>query len=169
MHHRSAFIRLYIEDFHTELNYDTLTLYFGENPNNRAMVLYEWSGNKIDNKHLFIPNDNLFLVFNTDKSFNASGFFLRYDIIEKGKIFIVVLSFYCLFQFASFSIPLEIFNSDIYEHKGIIHSKNYPEFLRTNIEYTWTIHMESSNEIEINVVDINIDFDHDYLQVITGK
>jgi hypothetical protein len=51
------------------------------------MILYEWSGSEIDNKDLFISNDNLYLVFNTDKSNNASGFFLRYEIIEKGKSF----------------------------------------------------------------------------------
>jgi len=53
------------------------------------MILYEWSGDEIDNKDLFIPNDNLFLIFNTDKSNNASGFSLRYEIIEKGISFVL--------------------------------------------------------------------------------
>jgi hypothetical protein len=85
LYQRNAFIRLYIEKFHTELHYDTLTLYLGQNLNNRAMILYEWSGYENDTKHLFIPNDNLFLQFNTDKSNNASGFVLHYEIIQKGK------------------------------------------------------------------------------------
>jgi len=53
------------------------------------MILYEWSGDDIDNKDLFIPNDNLFLIFNTDKTNNASGFILHYEIIEKGRFFLV--------------------------------------------------------------------------------
>ncbi|CAF3049313.1 unnamed protein product, partial [Rotaria sp. Silwood2] len=57
---------------------------------------------------------------------------------------------------------------NIYEDNGIIHSKDYPKFLRTNVEYTWIIHMNSSNEIEINLTDINLDYDYDYLQIITG-
>jgi hypothetical protein len=58
---------------------------------------------------------------------------------------------------------------DISDHNGIIHSKNYPEFLRTNIEYTWNIHMNNSNEIEINILDIHLDYEHDYLHIITGE
>jgi len=60
----------------------------GQNLNNRAMILYEWSGEDIENNDLFIPNDNLFLMFNTDKTNNASGFILHYEIIEKGRSFI---------------------------------------------------------------------------------
>lgn len=56
----------------------------GQNLNNRAMILYELSGDAIDHRHLFIRNDNLFLIFNTDKSYNATGFSLNYEIIEKG-------------------------------------------------------------------------------------
>ncbi|CAF1467779.1 unnamed protein product [Adineta steineri] len=146
LYHQNAFIRLYIEKFHTELHYDTLTLYLGENLNNRAMILYELSGDDIENKHLFIPNDNLFLIFNTDKSNSASGFFLHYHIIEK-----------------------EIYTINLYDNEGIIYSNNYPKFLRTNIEYTWNIQMNYSNEIEINLIDIHLDYDQDYLQVITGE
>ncbi|CAF1032759.1 unnamed protein product [Rotaria sordida] len=144
LYHRNAFIRLYINNFHTELHYDTLTLHLGQNLNNRAMILYEWSGYDIDNRNLFIRNDNLFLIFNTDNSYNASGFSLKYEVIEK-----------------------EIYTWNIYEDNGIIHSKYYPKFLRTNIEYTWIIHMNSSNEIKINLIDINLDYDYDYLQIIT--
>jgi hypothetical protein len=61
-----------------------------------------------------------------------------------------------------------MFTTDIYDDYGIIHSKNYPEYLRTNIEYIWNIHMNNSNEIEINLLDIHLDFDQDYLQIITG-
>ncbi|CAF1526563.1 unnamed protein product [Rotaria sp. Silwood1] len=145
LYHRNAFIRLYINEFHTELHYDTLTLHLGQNLNNRAMILYEWSGYDIDNKHLFIRNDNLFLIFNTDKSYSAAGFSLQYQIIEK-----------------------EMYTWDLYENNGTIHSKDYPKLLRTNIEYTWIIHMNSSNEIEINLIDISLDHDYDYLQIITG-
>jgi hypothetical protein len=49
------------------------------------MILYEWSGSDIEKRDLFIPNDNLYLIFNTDKSNNASGFFLHYEVIEKRK------------------------------------------------------------------------------------
>lgn len=49
------------------------------------MIFDEWSGNEIEKKYLFIPNDNLYLVFDSDKSNNASGFFLHYEIIENGK------------------------------------------------------------------------------------
>lgn len=48
------------------------------------MILYEWSGDVIENRDVFIPNDNLFIIFNTDKTNNASGFILHYEIIEKG-------------------------------------------------------------------------------------
>jgi len=58
---------------------------------------------------------------------------------------------------------------NIYENEGIIHSEDYPMFLKTNIEYTWNIHMNYSNEIEINLIDIHLDYDHDYLQIITGN
>lgn len=53
------------------------------------MILHEWSGDNIENKDLFISNDNIYLIFNTDKTNNASGFLLHYEIIEKGsKIFL---------------------------------------------------------------------------------
>jgi len=58
---------------------------------------------------------------------------------------------------------------NIYENEGIIHSKDYPMFLKTNIEYIWNIHMNYSNEIEINLIDIHLDYDHDYLQISTGN
>lgn len=68
-----------------------------------------------------------------------------------------------MFQFSEISIW------NIYESDGIIYSKDYPKFLRTNVEYQWIIHMNSSNEIEINLVDINLDDDYDSLQLITGN
>ncbi len=61
-----------------------------------------------------------------------------------------------------------MFTLDVYDKYGIIHSKNYPESLRSNTEYIWNIHMNDSNEIEINLLDIHIDFDQDFLQIITG-
>ncbi len=64
---------------------------------------------------------------------------------------------------------LEMNTFNIYENEGIIHSEDYPMFLKTNIEYTWNIHMNYSNEIEINLIDIHLDYDHDYLQIITGN
>lgn len=64
---------------------------------------------------------------------------------------------------------LEIYSINVVNDSGIIHSLNYPKYLRTNGEYTWIIDMNNSNEIEINLVDINIDNDHDYLQITTGK
>ncbi|CAF4204987.1 unnamed protein product [Rotaria socialis] len=145
LYHRNAFIRLYIHEFRTELHYDTLALHVGQNLNNRAMIIHELSGDDIDNKHLFIRNDNLFLIFTTDKSYNTSGFSLSYEIIER-----------------------ENYSWDVNENNGVIYSKDYPKFLRTNVEYTWIIHMNSSNEIEINLSDISIDYDYDYLHVITG-
>jgi hypothetical protein len=51
------------------------------------MILYEWSGSNIEQRDLFIRNDNLYLIFTSDKSNNASGFLLTYQIIEKGKYF----------------------------------------------------------------------------------
>jgi hypothetical protein len=79
----------------------------------------------------------------------------------------VDLSFSCNSYFSFFY--LEILTFDIYDNNGIIHSKNYPEFLRTNIEYIWNIHMNNSNELEIDLIDIHLDYDHDYLQIITGN
>ena len=52
------------------------------------MVLYESSGSNIEQRDIFIRNDNLYLIFNSDKSNNASGFLLHYQIIEKGEYFI---------------------------------------------------------------------------------
>ena len=67
------------------------------------MIIYEWSGYNIDNKHVFIPNDNLFLIFTSDKTYNASGFLLYYEIIEKGK-----------FTFCSYSIRCSFFGFCFY-------------------------------------------------------
>ncbi|CAF1189573.1 unnamed protein product [Adineta ricciae] len=143
--HRHAFIRLNIAAFQTEYHYDTFTIYLGQNLNNRAMILYEWSGDEMDNKHLFIPNDNILLVFQTDKTNNASGFSLHYEIIVKENI-----------------------TMQINDNYGVIQSNNYPNFLRTNVEYTWIIHMNLFNEIQIELSDIHLDYEHDYLQVNTG-
>lgn len=68
-----------------------------------------------------------------------------------------------------FFFTLEIFHIDISDDYGIIHSKNYPEYLRTNIEYTWNIYMNNSNEIQIDILDLHLDFEHDYLQIMTGN
>ncbi|UJR30694.1 hypothetical protein I4U23_018215 [Adineta vaga] len=144
--HRHAFIRLNIEHFQTEYHYDTFTISYGQNFQNRAMILYEWSGNEMDNKHLFIPNDDIYLIFQSDKTNNASGFFLQYEIIEK-----------------------ELLTMNLDENSRMIYSNNYPNFLRTNVEYIWIIHMNSSNEIEINLIDIHLDYEHDYLQINTGN
>ena len=84
-YHRDAFIRLMIDDFDTEFHYDLLTLYLGQNLNNRAMILHEWSGNQILTREFLVRNDRVLLIFNTDKSVNTSGFFLRYEFIEKGE------------------------------------------------------------------------------------
>ena len=81
---RHAVIRLFIHHFHTERDYDTLTFYLGQNLNNHAMILYKWSGNETIDQRVFVPNDNLLLVFNADRSNNASGFSLDYEIIERG-------------------------------------------------------------------------------------
>jgi hypothetical protein len=56
------------------------------------MILYEWSGSNIEQRDLFIPNDNLYLIFTTDRSNNASGFILHYEVIEKRKF--LFLSFF---------------------------------------------------------------------------
>ena len=77
-------MRFYVEHFDTEYHYDTLTLYLGQNTNNRAMILHEWSGQEFSNRHILIRNDRVLLVFHTDKSQNSSGFLLHYEIIEKG-------------------------------------------------------------------------------------
>ena len=37
------------------------------------------------------------------------------------------------------------------------------------MEYQWTIHMNGSNEIEINLLDISLDDENDYLQISIGK
>ena len=88
-------------------------------------------------------------------------FFLITKLLKKVKV--------SRFQSFILLLYLEILTFDIYDNKGIIHSKNYPEFLRTNIEYTWNIHMNNTNQIEINLIDIHLDFDQDYLQIITGN
>lgn len=55
------------------------------------MILYEWSGSNIEQRDLFIPNDNLYLIFTTDRSNNASGFILHYEVIEKRKFLFLFL------------------------------------------------------------------------------
>ena len=47
------------------------------------MILYEWSGDELEEKEFFIPNDNLYVIFTTDQTNNASGFLLHYEVIEK--------------------------------------------------------------------------------------
>ena len=84
LYHRHAFLRLSIKYFDIESHYDTLTVHFGQNYNHRAMIVYHWSGTNIDNRHLFITNDNVYLVFTTDRTLNATGFSLNYEFIEKG-------------------------------------------------------------------------------------
>lgn len=50
------------------------------------MILYEWSGENLDQQNVFVPNDNLYLIFTTDKTIHATGFSLQYEIIEKGEL-----------------------------------------------------------------------------------
>ena len=85
IYQRNAFIRLYIDQFDLESHYDTLTIQLGQNLNNHAMILYEWSGTNPEKKDLFIRNDNLYVIFATDQSNNASGFVLNYEVIEKSR------------------------------------------------------------------------------------
>lgn len=58
---------------------------------------------------------------------------------------------------------------DLYEPFGTIQSTGYPLHLRTNMEYHWNIRMSDSNEIEINLLDIHLDDQNDYLQIVVGK
>ena len=58
---------------------------------------------------------------------------------------------------------------DLDEPNGTIQSNGYPMQLRTNIEYQWRIHMNDSQEIEINLTDIHLDEDQDYLQILVGN
>ena len=37
------------------------------------------------------------------------------------------------------------------------------------MESTWNIHMNESNELEIDLIDVHLDRDDDYLQIITGR
>lgn len=88
--------------------------------------------------------------------------------------------FFCIMKLLKKVIPslgfprsssscLEMPGFDIYDDSGVIHSDNYPEYLRTNTEYVWNIYMNNSNEIEVTLDDVHLDFDHDYLQIITGN
>ena len=52
---------------------------------------------------------------------------------------------------------------------GQIHSEDYPKDLLTNCEYIWNIHMNDSNEFQVIVHDIDLDWEQDYLQIITGN
>lgn len=75
-----------MDRFDLEHHYDILTVYVGPSTNNRAMILHEWTGSDLWNRDLFIPHDRISLVFTTDRSQNASGFLLHYEVIEKGSI-----------------------------------------------------------------------------------
>ena len=66
-----------------------------------------------------------------------------------------------------FLLDIQTWNID--NNHGIIHSNAYPSFVRTNIEHTWKIYMNSFNEIEINLFDIDLDYEDDCLQIVTGK
>jgi len=63
----------------------------------------------------------------------------------------------------------EILISNLRENRDDIKSNNYPEYLRTNVEYTWIIDMNHSNTIELEFHDIHIDFQSDYLQIQTDN
>lgn len=54
-------------------------------------------------------------------------------------------------------------------NEGVIHSKNYPTALRTNLESTWIIHLNQSNEIDFQFHDTHFDFDYDHLQIHTDQ
>ena len=66
-------------------------------------------------------------------------------------------------------ILLEIVNEDLYDAMGTIVSKNYPYFLRTNVEHQWTIFMNDSNEMQIDLIDVDLNSDDDQLTLIVGK
>ena len=65
-------------------------------------------------------------------------------------------------------LRLETSTENIFGISGVIQSKDYPMYLRTNMESTWNIHMNESNELEIDLTDVHLDRDNDYLQLITG-
>ena len=58
---------------------------------------------------------------------------------------------------------------DLTEPFGTVQSTGYPLHLRTNMEYQWNIPMSDSNEIEINLLDLHLDDQNDYLQIVVGK
>lgn len=62
---------------------------------------------------------------------------------------------------------VEIQTFYLHANRGDIYSKNYPNNLRTNIEYTWIIDMNQSNTIEFEFHDIHMDFETDYLHIQT--
>lgn len=64
---------------------------------------------------------------------------------------------------------LETWNFDLDDDYGEIHSENYPDYLRSNSEYIWNIYPNESNEFQVIIHDIDLDFEHDYLQIITGN
>ena len=126
------------------------------------MILHEWSGRDLPRRHYLIPNDRVLLVFQTDQSQNSSGFLLHYEIIEKGSNERIDVAF-SVFALVEKSIV------DLYETNGTIYSKGYPEHLRTNMEYHWRIHMNGSEELEIDLTDLQLDNEHDSLQILVGE
>ena len=66
-----------------------------------------------------------------------------------------------------FFLGTEIF--DLTDDYRQIHSEDYPRDLRSNCEYIWNIYMNDSNEFQVIVHDVDLDFEQDYLQIITGN
>lgn len=127
------------------------------------MILHEWSGQDLATRHFLIPNDRVVLVFHSDKSQNGSGFLLHYEIIERGRFCgSTSLCSICILWLEKVIIELD-------QPNGSIYSKGYPVQLRTNAEYQWRIHMNGSDEIEIDLRDVHLDEEHDYLQILVGR
>ncbi|CAF0776415.1 unnamed protein product, partial [Didymodactylos carnosus] len=149
LHYPGALIRIRIDHFDTEQYYDKLTFVIGQNSESAAMVLTELSGElDVLPKHIFVPNDSLWMIFTTDRTTNATGFILQYEIITK---------------------ETKCSSIDIKQIEGHIQSVNYPQSLRSNLDCTWKLYLPSTYMIiEIQFHDLHLASEKDYLTVHSG-